>query len=68
MTTRTMLLTEEDHRNWDAWIIRVFDAYKTGKLDQVKTLATIGQVIGALDRGNIGEVRAWIEGRNPIDK
>lgn len=63
---RTSILTSNDHKNFDKWILDVFAACSSGKLSQEQATAMIGQVVGAIDIGNLGEVRAWIEGRNPI--
>ncbi|WP_348720278.1 hypothetical protein [uncultured Alcanivorax sp.] len=59
MNERNGVLTEKDHDGLDDFFKRVLDLYKFEKATSEDLIATIGQVIGAIDAGNVGEVRAW---------
>lgn len=57
-------LTERDHDNIDLFLCSVLDSYKKGVIDQSKALASITNLIGYIDEGNIPEVGDWLESAN----
>jgi hypothetical protein len=59
MTSKMRQLTDDDHEQMDAFLARVLDAYRTGKIDRSGAIADIAHVIAALDINNIGEVRSY---------
>jgi hypothetical protein len=61
---REAILNNQDHKNWDRWIGSILDHHAAGKLSRQDAVLDIGQVIGAVDIGNIGEFQAWVSGRN----
>lgn len=62
-------LTERDHVNMDAFLGHVLDDYKNGVLTKEQVVSGVAHVMAALDKGNIGEVRAWLEqGRKLIQQ
>ena len=60
MNARSQVLTNKDHDGLDDFFKRVLELHKSGRATSEDLVVTIGQVIGAIDIGNIGEVRAWI--------
>ncbi len=64
--SRPGVLTNEDHHNMNNWFEKVIEEVKSGTLTMDQAIGDIGQMVGAIDIDNMGEVRAWIEGRNPL--
>jgi hypothetical protein len=63
MTERKGILTDQDHKDIDGFFLRALNFYKSGDMSAEELIPSIGQVIGAIDTGNIGDVRAWT--KNP---
>lgn len=63
---RAAILTNEDHKRWDRWLANLLELHGSGHLPTDDAIGALGQVLGALDIGNLGEFRAWVEGRNPL--
>ena len=63
MNNRKGVLSENDHSQLDELFGRILDAYNSGKASKEDLILSIAQVIGAIDIGNIGEVREWT--KNP---
>jgi hypothetical protein len=61
---RAGILTNDDHQNFTSWLSEQLVGLKTGKFSVDDVQGSLGQVVGAVDVGEIGEVRNWIEGRN----
>lgn len=59
MSERKGALTNKDHNDLDSFFERVLDLHKSRKASSKDLIATIGQVVGAIDIENLGEVRAW---------
>lgn len=61
--------TDKDHGNMDDFLAAVLDAYRDGKIDQNRAIATLAHVMAAIDRGNYAEARSWFEqGRKFIER
>lgn len=54
-------LTERDHDNMDTFLGHVLDDYKRGELTKEQAVSGLAHVMAALDKGNTGEVRVWLE-------
>lgn len=54
-------LTEKDHQNMDSFLGHVLDDYKKGTISKEQAVSGLAQVMSALDHGNYGEVRSWLE-------
>jgi hypothetical protein len=57
----TKNLTERDHTNMDAFLGHVLDDYKAGTLTKEQAVSGLAHVMAALDQGNTGEARIWLE-------
>lgn len=57
----TKNLTERDHVNMDAFLGHVLDDYKSGTLTKQQAVSGLAHVMAALDKGNVGEARTWLE-------
>lgn len=53
-------LTDKDHDNLDEFIREMIRGYDSGKISVDDMIGHWGQVIAALDTGNIGEVQSWL--------
>lgn len=54
-------LSEKDHTNLDRFLGLVLDRHKSGELSRARAIGTLAHVIAALDKGNLHEVRQWLE-------
>lgn len=67
MSYRTPILTQADHRNLDAFLRAILDDLQNGVITKEQVVGGLTQAIGALDKGNHGEVSHWFEqGRKQI--
>lgn len=55
------VLTDADHDNLDRFLGVVLDAHASRRVTREDAIASIAQVIGALDKRNVGEVRTWLQ-------
>ena len=55
------LLTEKDHTNLDAFLAAALDDYRDGVITKEQAVSGLAHIIAALDQGNYGEVREWLE-------
>lgn len=54
-----------EHGKLDAYIGKALDAYRDGTADRASLIAKIGHLVGAIEKGNTGEVEAELE-RGPL--
>ena len=52
-------LTEDNHREMDAFLEKVLDWYKSGEITRRSAVAGLAHVMAALDIGNTEEAVAW---------
>ena len=64
MNQRKGNLTEKDHRDLDAFLERVLDAYKNNEITRDSARSSLAHVMTALDIGNYGEVLSWLRKEN----
>ncbi|HLS41927.1 MAG TPA: hypothetical protein VK026_01515 [Paenalcaligenes sp.] len=67
MSERARILTNKDHNDLDAFFKRIFKLHKSEEEKTDDLVAIIGQVIGAIDMGNLGEVRSWTANPGNLD-
>lgn len=54
-------LTERDHNNMDTFLGQILDDYKNGTLTKEQVVSGLAHIMAALDKGNTGEARVWLE-------
>jgi hypothetical protein len=57
-------LTEDNHREMDAFLANVLDWYKTGEIPIGGAVAGLAHVMAALDIDNTEEAVAWFKEAN----
>ena len=63
------LLTDQDHRQMDAFLGRVLDDYKSGAITKEGAVGALAHVMAALDLDNYSEARAWFaHGRKSLSE
>lgn len=61
MTNRNPTLTTQDHHNMDSFLGHVLEDYKAGLISKDAAIGGIAHVVAAVDLGNYGEARLWLE-------
>ena len=54
-------LSDKNHREMDAFLGRVLDAYKNDQITKESGISGLAQVMAALDMGNTGEAVSWFK-------
>lgn len=54
-------LSDQDHKNMDAFLGHVLDDYKSGEITKSEAVSGLAHVIAAIDIGNHGEAVNWFE-------
>lgn len=54
-------LTKRDHDNLDALLRHLLDDFAAGTITRDQVVGTVAHVVTALDNGDYGEVRSWLE-------
>lgn len=54
------LLADADHQLLGSFLAHVLQAFRAGQADLAHAAATLAHLIAAVDEGNLGEMRAWL--------
>lgn len=58
------ILSEKDHNDCDAFLGRVLDAYKSGKISRGSAVESIVHFVAAVDKRNATEIKSWLNENN----
>ena len=61
MSYREPTLTNNDHKNMDAFLGHVLDDFKSGEITKDEAIGALAHVIAAIDKGNYGEAINWFQ-------
>ncbi|QOT82213.1 hypothetical protein [Cupriavidus basilensis] len=61
MTSRSPILTNRDHKNLDEFLGHALEDFKAGVITKNQAIGGLVQMIAAVDQGNLGEARNWVE-------
>lgn len=61
MAERGPALSNRDHDEMDKFLDWLFQAVAAGEIKRKNAVSCLGQVIGAIDSGNVGEAQEWFK-------
>lgn len=61
MTSRSPILSNKDHANLDAFLGHALEDFRAGAITKNQAIGGLVQMIAAIDQGNLGEAKNWVE-------